>query len=100
MVLEKHLAQVSANHNVSIRAKDPTISKFNEALKGAAVLDVPGWRQIQRLGDIRNLCAHNAQREPTSEEVIELIDGVGKLCKEGPAPDFFRPCQGMRPFGS
>ena len=81
MVIEKHLAQVASNHNVSTRKQHPTISDFNDMLKGAGVLDVPTWRQIQRLGDIRNLCDHNKEREPTKDEVIELIDGVDKLCK-------------------
>jgi|SRR5271166_313910 len=81
VVIEKHLAQVCANHNVLIRKQDPAISHFNDALKSAGVLDVPNWRQIQRLGDIRNLCDHNKEREPTREEVVELIDGVQKICK-------------------
>jgi hypothetical protein len=52
VVLEKHLAQVSSNHSVTIRKQHPTISDFNDALKNAGVLDIPTWRQIQRLGDI------------------------------------------------
>jgi hypothetical protein len=44
-------------------------------------LDVPTWRQIQRLGGIRNLCDHNKEREPTKDEVIELIGGVDKVSK-------------------
>ena len=81
VVIEKHLAQVCSNHNVTTRKKHPTISDFNDLLKTAGVLDVPMWRRIQRLGDIRNLCDHNKQREPTKEDVPELIDGAGKLCK-------------------
>jgi len=81
VVLERHLAQVCANHNVPTRKQHPTISEFNDLLKTAAVLDVPTWRQIQRLGDIRNLCDHNKHREPTSDEVLELIDGTEKTCK-------------------
>lgn len=81
VILEKHLAQVTGNHNLSSRKQRPTISDFNELLKDAGVLDVPTWRQIQRLGDVRNLCGHNKHREPTNDEVIELIDGVEKLCK-------------------
>ncbi len=81
VVLEKHLAQVSGNHNVPIRKRHPAINDFNQSLKDAGVLDVPAWRQIQRLGDIRNLCDHNAEREPNKDEVIELIDGVDKICK-------------------
>jgi hypothetical protein len=81
VVIERHLAQVCATHAVAIRKKDPSISDFNDQLKAAAVVDVPAWRQIQRLADIRNLCDHNKQREPTKDEVSELIDGTDKLCK-------------------
>jgi hypothetical protein len=81
VVIEKHLAQVCVNHNVPIKKKEPTINDFNEALKKTGVIDVPVWRQIQRLGDIRNLCDHNRHRDPTKDEVIELIGGAEKLCK-------------------
>lgn len=81
VVLEKHLAQVSANHNIRSRKKHPSISDYNDLLKKRGVLDVPTWRQIQRLGDIRNLCDHNKERDPTDDEVNELIDGVEKNTK-------------------
>jgi hypothetical protein len=67
VVLEKHLAQVAQNHGAKSQKKDPTISDFNDLLKKASVIDIPTWRQIQRLGDIRNLCDHNKQREPTKD---------------------------------
>jgi len=44
-------------------------------------LDVANWRWIQRLGDIRNLCAHAKDREPTKDEVLELVNGVEKCIK-------------------
>ncbi|MBB1323094.1 hypothetical protein [Shewanella sp. SR43-8] len=81
VVLEKHLGQVAENHNITTRKKNPTISDFNDLLKGAEVLDTPAWRQIQRLGDIRNLCDHSKDREPTKDEVQELISGVEKFTK-------------------
>ena len=81
VVLEKHLGQVVDNHNIKTRKKDPTLSDFNDLLKNGGILDVPPWRQIQRLGDIRNLCSHNKKREPTREEVEELIRGVEKYMK-------------------
>ena len=81
VVAEKHLAQVANNHNVKTHKRNPTISDFNDLLKNGGILDTPSWRQIQRLGDIRNVCTHNKDREPTKEEVQELIDGVEKFTK-------------------
>jgi hypothetical protein len=81
VVLEKHLAQVADNHNVSIRKKDPSIGDLNDALKNAGVLDIPLWRQIQRFADIRNCCDHGKGKEPTKDDVVELVNGVDKLCK-------------------
>ena len=81
VVLEKHLGQVAENHKIKTRKKNATISDFNDLLKNDGILDIPSWRQVQRLGDIRNLCDHNKGREPTKEEVEELIDGVDKHTK-------------------
>jgi hypothetical protein len=70
-----------------IRATDVSISPDGfvdgdlDDYEKADVLDVAGWRKIQRVGDIRNLCDHNKHREPTEDEAIELIDGVDKLSK-------------------
>jgi hypothetical protein len=81
VVLEKHLAQVCDTHEIPLCGQGRTISMLNDALKTAEVLDVPRWRQIQRLGDVRNLCGHSKDREPTKEEVTELIDGTERFIK-------------------
>ncbi len=81
VVLEKHLQTVCENHQLSTRKKAPGISDYNQMLKEAEVLDVPNWRFIQRLADIRNLCSHAKDRDPTSDEVEELIAGVDKIIK-------------------
>lgn len=81
VVLEKHLEQVCINHKVPITKKDPNISYYNDSLKKETVADIPTWRFIQRLGDLRNLCDHNKKREPTKEEVNDLIEGTDKITK-------------------
>lgn len=81
VVLEKHLAQVCQDHQVSIPKKNPTISDFNESLKAGGVVDVPQWRFIQHLADIRNLCDHGRKPDPTPEQVSDLLAGVKKVTK-------------------
>lgn len=81
VVLEKHLLEVCNNHNIKIVKKNPAISDLNEALKSASVIGTPEWRFNQHLGDIRNLCDHNKSKEPTSDQVGDLIDGVAKVTK-------------------
>jgi len=81
VVLEAHLSQVCDNHQVKITKKSPTISNLNDALKDNNVIEVPDWRFIQFLGDIRNKCDHKKTDEPTKEDVDELITGVGKITK-------------------
>jgi len=81
VVIEAHLAEVADAHQVVVRKKHPTISDLNDALKAKSVLDVPTWRRVQRLGDLRNLCDHSREREPTREEVEELIGGTESVSK-------------------
>ncbi len=81
VVLEKHLAQVLSNHNIRLTKKNPSISDLNDKLKSSEIYDTPTWRKIQHLGDIRNLCDHNKDREPKKEEVEELIIGVEAIIK-------------------
>ena len=81
VVMEKHLAQVCENHSIKVTKKNPTIGDFNELLKGADVIDTPRWRANQHLAEIRNLCDHNKAKEPTEEQVQDLVDGVAKVLK-------------------
>lgn len=81
VVIEKHLLQVAQNHNLSITKKSPTISDLNDLLKNNEVIEVPQWRAIQYLGDLRNLCDHNKSKEPTKSEIDDLIAGAEKLTK-------------------
>jgi len=81
VVLEKHLEQVAKNHNLSLRKKHPTISDWNDFLKEKDIYQVKTWRWIQRLGDLRNQCDHKKDKDPTKDELEELISGVEKATK-------------------
>lgn len=81
VVLEKHLLQVSHNHNIPLGKKNPTINDLKEILKNNNVIDTPQWRLIQLLGDLRNLCDHNKEQEPTLDQANYLISGVEKIIK-------------------
>ena len=81
VVLERHLKEVCGNHGVTLRKKTPQISDLNEALKGADVIDIPQWRFIQHLGDIRNLCTHDKKSEPTADQIEDLLAGVSRVTK-------------------
>lgn len=81
VVLERHLSQVCTDHKVSVSKRDPGIADLNDALKAAGVIDIAQWRFVQHLGDLRNLCDHSKSREPSDEQVSDLINGVSKVTK-------------------
>lgn len=80
VVLEKHFKGVCEKRGLAIKKKNPTIADYNDILKDCAY-DTVEWRRVQRLGDIRNLCDHSKDREPTKEEVEELISGTERMTK-------------------
>ena len=81
VVLEKHLGHVCKIHSLKSRKKHPSISDFYQLLKENEIIDTPKWRFIQHLGDLRNLCDHPKDREPTQVDVLELVEGVEKIIK-------------------
>ncbi len=76
VILEGHLQKVASTHGIKIAKKEPTISDLNEPLKQASIYDIAGWRKISYLADIRNLCTHKKDKDPTADQVVELVDGV------------------------
>jgi hypothetical protein len=81
VVLESHLAQVCESHLIKVARKAPSIANLNDALKDAGVIDIPQWRFVQHLADIRNLCDHSKKAEPTPQQVDDLIAGVMRTTK-------------------
>lgn len=81
VVIEGHLQKVAGAKGVKISKKNPTIADLNDPLKAASVIDTPTWRKISFLADLRNLCSHKKDAEPTREQVEELIQGAEWLTK-------------------
>jgi hypothetical protein len=81
VVLERHLRQVCDNHGITVAKRNPGISDLNDALKGAGVIEIPQWRFLQLLADIRNQCDHSRTSDPTIESVNDLVSGVTKITK-------------------
>jgi hypothetical protein len=81
VVIEGHLQKVAATHGVMLAKKHPTIADLSDPLKAAGVLDTSSWRKIGFLADLRNLCSHKKEAEPTKEQVEELIQGAEWLTK-------------------
>jgi len=82
VVIENHLKLSCSNHKITFRKKNPTISDYNEALKKDNVIDTVMWRLISRCSDIRNYCVHSKEREPTSDEIDDLIRATEKIISE------------------
>lgn len=81
VLIEGHLQKVAAAHSVKVIKKNPTIADLNDPLKSASVIDISTWRKISYLADLRNLCSHKKDPEPTKDQVRELIDGAEWLTK-------------------
>jgi hypothetical protein len=81
VLIEGHLQKVATAHSVKIAKKNPTIADLNDPLKAASIIDTPTWRRISFLSDIRNLCSHKKDDDPTKDQVEDLIRGAEWLTK-------------------
>lgn len=81
VVLRKHLRQICDDHQIKVSKKHPTIGDLNELLKTASIIGVSEWRKISFLADLRNLSDHDKGKEPTEEQVSDLIEGTAKTLK-------------------
>ena len=81
VIIEKHLSEVCIKRDIKVSKKNPTINDYNQSLKDNDVIDIPTWRYLQRLGDLRNLCDHKKTEEPTEDNIKDLIEGTDKVIK-------------------
>lgn len=81
VVLEAHLQSVCSKHELTYHRPRPTISDLLHYLRDHGLIDHAMQLEVQALADVRNLCDHNRDREPTDFEVEDLIDGVDRVIK-------------------
>ncbi len=75
VIIEGHLQKVAESHKIKLTKKNPTIADLTEPLKSASVIDLPTWRKINYLADLRNICSHRKDVDPTKDQVEELFSG-------------------------
>ncbi len=79
------LDQVSTNHNISIRKKDPSMSDYNDLLKNTGVFDVPTGVIFKGLATsgifVITIKAEN-QRTKWSTNWSTVSTRLQKLCSE------------------
>lgn len=81
VVIEKHLTHIADVHNVKVTKKHPGISDLALLLRTSDIITMAKDRFIQSLADTRNLCSHAKGREPTKDEIDELVEGTQKVLK-------------------
>ena len=80
-MFQLHLKNLLRKYIPPIKFKEKDgLAIINDLCKDA-IYDLVVWRKIQHLIDLRNLCDHDKEREPTKNEVADLISGVSALIK-------------------
>lgn len=81
VILERHLKNLLRKHTPPIKySEKAALGKLNDLCK-ECVYDLVAWRNVQHLADLRHVCAHDKSREPTAEEVGDLIKGASAIVK-------------------
>lgn len=80
VILERHLKLLCDRHQPVIKyGKTVGISQLNDKLRQADLYDVPQWRKVQWMGDVRNRCDHASSTDPRKDDVKDLIQEVRKF---------------------
>jgi len=81
VILERHLKNLLRKHTPPIKYSEKAgLGKLNGLCKDS-VYDLATWRKVQYLADLRHLCTHDKTREPTKDEIEELLNGVSAILK-------------------
>lgn len=77
VVIERHLKKFAKTHEKTIPPK-ATLGQINEILKDTYE-EPKHFLKIKLLNELRILCSHDKKKEPTKEDIVELIDGAKKV---------------------
>lgn len=81
VILERYLKNLLRKHTPPIKYSEKAgLGKLNDLCK-ESVFDLATWRKVQYLADLRHVCTHDKAREPTADEVGDLINGVSAIVK-------------------
>jgi hypothetical protein len=84
--LERRLKRIVAGRPLVSARRDAQLEDYNKAAFDKGFIDQEAWRSITALAVIRKTCVHVLDREPGSDEVRQLIDGVERFLRRYPAP--------------
>jgi len=76
VVLESHLKNICKKYEITFGRPKPTLNDFYQELYRANIIDNSQRTLIEYLSSVRNLCAHSSDRDPSDQEVKDLIDGT------------------------
>jgi hypothetical protein len=82
VVIEGHLRATLTKRGLKFKKKAPCMTDYNDDLKEQKIIDIAMWRLIQRCGDIRNYCVHPKEREPTPDEIDDIVRAAEKILSE------------------
>jgi len=81
VIPERHLKNLLRKHTPPIKySKKAGLGKLNDLCKDS-VFELATWRKVRYLADLRHVCGHDKAREPTADEVGDLINGVRDIVK-------------------
>lgn len=81
LVFKKHLLRICQTHNIKLSKKSTTILALNDLLRGAGIIEFWQFKINESLESIYAISVDAKGDEPTTRQVQELVDGVGKLIR-------------------
>ena len=77
VIIEKHLkTKLLPFDKNAFTSKNLTLEPLNQACKKNNIYTTTEFKKIIHLTDLRNLCDHKNTKDPTKDQVQELIDGT------------------------